>query len=69
MKLYKIEATSKQEEKHLKTQGNGVIRGDQSLGKINFKTSAAVGGRWQERGTFRVRHPGFKSISATYSWF
>lgn len=65
MRLYKIEAASKQEEKHLKMQGNDVIRGDQSLGKINFKTSAAFGDRWQERRTFRARHPGFKSISAT----
>lgn len=38
----------------LSISGNDVIRGDQSSGKINFKTSAAVGGRWQERGTFRV---------------
>lgn len=67
MKLYKIDATSKQEEKHVKTQGNGVIRGHQPLGKVNFKTSAAVGGRWRERRTLRVRHPGFKSISAPYS--
>lgn len=48
-------------------QGNDVIR-DQSLGKINFKTSASVSGRWRESRTFRVRRPGFKSISATSFW-
>lgn len=31
MKLFKMDATSKQEEKHVKTQGNYVIRVDQSL--------------------------------------
>lgn len=78
MKWHKIEPTSKQEEKHLKNvrisawplqfQGNDVIR-DQSLGKINVKTSATVRGRWQEKRTFGVRLPGFKSITPTYSWF
>lgn len=77
MKWHKIEPTSKREEEHLKNvrisawplqfQCNYDVIRDQSLGKINVKTSATVRGRWQERRTFGVRLPGFKSITPTYS--
>ena len=54
--MHKIELTSKQEERHVKTHESlrgpfGVIRGDPSLAKMNLKTSAVLGagGRRVER--------------------